>query len=51
MLCPYKVRGGGEALGGEDGWDIDCLTATRGKTMLSPREIEKMSNSQQEMSG
>jgi hypothetical protein len=37
---------------GEDGWDIDSLTPTCGRHILSPRQIAKMSNSsQQEMTG
>ncbi len=31
-------------MSGEEGWDIDSLTPTRGKPMLSPSEIAKVGN-------
>jgi len=41
----YKVGGRwSHTMGGEDGWDIDSLTRTCGRHILSPSEITKMSN-------
>jgi hypothetical protein len=60
----FEMTGGGVAAfvselklrppkaGGEEGWDIDSLTRTCGRHILSSSEIAKMSNSsQQEMTG
>jgi hypothetical protein len=47
--APFEMTVAGcERTGGEDGWDIDFLTRTCGRHILSCREIAKMSNSSQQ---
>jgi hypothetical protein len=48
----YKVKGARlPAMGGEDAWDIDSLTPTRGGPMFSRSARDKIGNPKQGTSG